>query len=297
MKHASVFQPSPGLAGLGLRRALIDALLAAPAGEVDFLELAPENWLGMGGSCHRRFDALAERYSLMCHGLSLSLGGAAHSPAVRRAWRALQAGILYLLIPLAAAASPPWQHWQQQTLDHYQHGRLQQATASARQALRYARRPPHDPHALALSLNNLGLMYKLQGQSARAERLFRQALPLVEASQGPHHPDTAGCLNNLATLLHAQQRHTEAEPLLLRVLAIREAALGPDHPDVALSLNNLGSHYFATGHPDQAEPLLQRALAIRRRTLPANHPDIARSEANLAALHRQRAGQPEKSAP
>lgn len=72
-----MFQPYPGLAGLGLRRELIDALLAAPAGQVDFLELAPENWLGMGGSSRRRFDALAERYPLVCHGLSLSLGGPA----------------------------------------------------------------------------------------------------------------------------------------------------------------------------------------------------------------------------
>ena len=67
----------PGLTGLGLRRELIDDLLAAPAGQVDFLELAPENWMEMGGSSRRKLDALAERYPLVCHGLSLSLGGPA----------------------------------------------------------------------------------------------------------------------------------------------------------------------------------------------------------------------------
>lgn len=69
--------PYPGRAGLGLRRELIDDLLSAPAGQIDFLELAPENWMEMGGSSRRRFDALAERYPLVCHGLSLSLGGPA----------------------------------------------------------------------------------------------------------------------------------------------------------------------------------------------------------------------------
>ncbi len=64
-------------AGLGLRRALLDDLLAAPAGSVDFLELAPENWLGVGGRLGRRFAELAERYPLVFHGLSLNIGGQA----------------------------------------------------------------------------------------------------------------------------------------------------------------------------------------------------------------------------
>ena len=42
---------------------------------VDFLEVAPENWIGIGGRFGRQFRALSERYPLVCHGLSLSLGG------------------------------------------------------------------------------------------------------------------------------------------------------------------------------------------------------------------------------
>lgn len=36
-------------AGLGLRRALLSELLAMQAGSVDFLECAPDNWIGVGG--------------------------------------------------------------------------------------------------------------------------------------------------------------------------------------------------------------------------------------------------------
>jgi uncharacterized protein (UPF0276 family) len=64
-------------AGLGLRRPLAAALLAAPAGAVDFLEVAPENWIGVGGRHGKAFAALAERHPVVCHGLSLSLGGPA----------------------------------------------------------------------------------------------------------------------------------------------------------------------------------------------------------------------------
>lgn len=62
-------------AGLGLRRALLPELLAMPAAAVDFLECAPDNWIGVGGAYGDGLAQLAERFPLACHGLSLSLGG------------------------------------------------------------------------------------------------------------------------------------------------------------------------------------------------------------------------------
>lgn len=62
-------------AGLGLRRALLDQLIEAPAGAFDFLECAPDNWIGVGGALGEKFEALSSRHPLSCHGLSLSLGG------------------------------------------------------------------------------------------------------------------------------------------------------------------------------------------------------------------------------
>ena len=65
----------PRSAGLGLRRALLDELIEAPAGAFDFLECAPDNWIGVGGALGERLAQLAARHPLSCHGLSLSLGG------------------------------------------------------------------------------------------------------------------------------------------------------------------------------------------------------------------------------
>lgn len=80
-----ILRPEAGLrpcVGLGLRRELIDDLLAPSASSassaatnIDFLEIAPENWLDMGGRTARRLRTCAERYPLVCHGLSLDLGG------------------------------------------------------------------------------------------------------------------------------------------------------------------------------------------------------------------------------
>ena len=62
--------------GLGLRRSLMGPLADAdnvPA-KVDFFEVAPENWIPVGGALGKRFRAFTDRYPFVCHGLSLSLG-------------------------------------------------------------------------------------------------------------------------------------------------------------------------------------------------------------------------------
>ncbi len=64
-------------AGLGLRRALLGPLTEQMPSCVDFMEVAPENWIGIGGILGNRFRALTEHYPFVLHGLSLSLGGPA----------------------------------------------------------------------------------------------------------------------------------------------------------------------------------------------------------------------------
>lgn len=61
--------------GLGLRRALIEPLSRATRPPVDFLEVAPENWIPLGGAERKTFRAFTERFPFVTHGLSLSLGG------------------------------------------------------------------------------------------------------------------------------------------------------------------------------------------------------------------------------
>jgi uncharacterized protein (UPF0276 family) len=61
-------------AGLGLRRPLLNQLLATPLQAVNFYEIAPENWIGMGGKSGKALRAMTERFDFICHGLSLSIG-------------------------------------------------------------------------------------------------------------------------------------------------------------------------------------------------------------------------------
>ncbi|GET33107.1 UPF0276 protein [Prolixibacter bellariivorans] len=60
--------------GLGLRRDIIEEFLDREVIQPDFIEFAPENWIGMGGYWGKKIRQAVEKYPVTCHGLSLSLG-------------------------------------------------------------------------------------------------------------------------------------------------------------------------------------------------------------------------------
>ena len=65
----------PTGAGLGFRRELLSALKTHVPEAIQFFEIAPENWIDMGGAYGRDLRGFTERYPFVLHGLSLSLGG------------------------------------------------------------------------------------------------------------------------------------------------------------------------------------------------------------------------------
>jgi len=73
MKHENTRYPVHG-AGLGLRRPIADQLMADPPADVDFMEVAPENWIHVGGALAKKLRFFTERYPFLIHGLSLSIG-------------------------------------------------------------------------------------------------------------------------------------------------------------------------------------------------------------------------------
>ena len=61
-------------AGLGLRRTLLGPLSSVTADDINFMEVAPENWMNVGGRLGKHFRSFTERFDFLCHGLSLSIG-------------------------------------------------------------------------------------------------------------------------------------------------------------------------------------------------------------------------------
>jgi len=63
--------------GLGLRWEFLEDVLDGPTVDVAFFEVSPENYLGRGGYYPSALERIAERYPIVTHGLTLSLGAIA----------------------------------------------------------------------------------------------------------------------------------------------------------------------------------------------------------------------------
>ncbi|MBQ4833252.1 DUF692 domain-containing protein [Pseudoalteromonas sp. MMG010] len=64
------------MVGLGLRREMLDELIVDVPTHIEFMEVAPENWLNLGGRYAKQFKTLTDANNFICHGLSLSIGSA-----------------------------------------------------------------------------------------------------------------------------------------------------------------------------------------------------------------------------
>ncbi len=60
--------------GIGFRKEIAEETLSLEGDKVSFLELAPENWMGLGGRFRELLLQAIEKFPLTSHGLSLSLG-------------------------------------------------------------------------------------------------------------------------------------------------------------------------------------------------------------------------------
>lgn len=63
-----------GQVGLGFRRDMLDELSEQVPEQIEFFEIAPENWMTLGGKFAKQLAYHAERTPFICHGLSLSIG-------------------------------------------------------------------------------------------------------------------------------------------------------------------------------------------------------------------------------
>jgi CHAT domain-containing protein len=134
------------------------------------------------------------------------------------------------------------------------------------------------------TLNNLAVLYVLQGKYAEAEGFHKRALEIFERASHPSPDDVAYVLDRLAIIKRDQGKYAEAEGLQKRALAIFEQAYGANHVVGAYYLNNLGTVLRLQGKYTEAEGLHRRALAKYEQALGANEPHVAEALNELALV-------------
>jgi tetratricopeptide (TPR) repeat protein len=121
------------------------------------------------------------------------------------------------------SAGIEWDTLNREAMDLYRAGKYDRAVVVAQKALQVAEQNVGPDHPdVATSLNNLGELYRTQGDYAKAEPLYKRSLAISEKALGPDHPSVATSLENLAALYRATKRDTEAEKLEVRAKRIRD---------------------------------------------------------------------------
>jgi len=140
---------------------------------------------------------------------------------------------------------------------------------------------------IATHLNNLAELYRIQGEYAKAETLYKKSLKIRKSLLVQDHPDIALTLHNLAALYYLQGKNTDAEPLFHESLKMWRTTLKPDHPLIARCLNNLALLYQSIGQYSDAEPLYISAIEICEKNPAENIENVAGYYSNLGGLYHQ----------
>src|SRR5215813_2683721 len=124
----------------------------------------------------------------------------------------------------------------------------------------------HDAVERACRLHEAALALYAEGNSQKAEPMFRRALRLLERAEGADHPDVAQVLNNLAAIHEDRCEYEAAERLYERSVRIMERAIDDGDTDIIRlrlqSWRNLGRIHQSQGRYDQAEAFFKQALNI-----------------------------------
>jgi tetratricopeptide (TPR) repeat protein len=179
----------------------------------------------------------------------------------------------------------------------------------------------------ALMLQNLGMLYSLQGRDQDALRFLNRAQDVLKTVPNPDPKvavellnatgilnyrlrnngkaetffnkalqaaqasgariDTTGILSNLGAVYVSQRKFKQAEEVLGRVLMIKEMDLGSAHPALIPTLHSIAVLYTETHRYAEAELQYQRALKILEPQSTSLAPQVASVLHQLSALYRR----------
>ncbi|MGI6419683.1 MAG: tetratricopeptide repeat protein [Thermoguttaceae bacterium] len=196
---------------------------------------------------------------------------------------------MLLLVGFARADTlADFQRLSQQFARQFDAGEYQQAEQTAL-ALRGLAEGPlrRAPVALGRALGMQARVVARQGRHEDAERLYQQAIAVLDSSGERGQSDLGIVLNGLGELYRQIARYGQAEPAYRRALEVWEKQLGPAHQNVAAAVYNLAAVNHAMGRYAEAEPLARRALEIDIKLHGPEHFDVASCLSLIGTLYHE----------
>lgn len=181
------------------------------------------------------------------------------------------AAFLAFATPAIAQAQPilgaeaEYQRVASQARAAYNAGRYSQALLIGRDAHAFAAAELGPDHILTLrALNDIAVIYQLQGNFDAALPLALEAAGKLERIAGPDHVETLNALGNLGQLQMARGDAAAAEPLLRRVLEGRTRTLGAGNEATLNAMLELAVFMKRQGRLRELGAQLDRAAATAR---------------------------------
>jgi CHAT domain-containing protein/tetratricopeptide (TPR) repeat protein len=179
-----------------------------------------------------------------------------------------------------------WAALDEQITPLVRQGRVNEATALAEEALRFAETTlGADDYRVGVSCIRLAHLYKNQSRFADAIPLFRRAHRMAEAAMGERDSTVVSLLNDLAISLLGDAQYEQAEEAFRRLVAIRDRPVQLWPEVFAESLNGLATALRHQAKYAEAEQQFQRALKVVEGRDPA--PVLGWTLNNLGLLYQQ----------
>lgn len=138
---------------------------------------------------------------------------------------------------------------------------------------------------VAASLNELGIILRIQGDSQGSIAYYERAISIAENTHGSIPPDfVATLLSNMGNTMRDSGDLVGARTQFEKSLNIFQETYGDSHIKVGTVLNNLGNLLRDLDEIQGARDHLERALKISEEAFGSEHPSVALSLNNLAIV-------------
>ncbi len=165
-------------------------------------------------------------------------------------------------------------------------GKHQEAKQQLTRALELYRALDPSSPMVAASLNAIGDVVRAEGDAAGSLKYHQDALALVVARLGEHHPDVALAQKNIGNVYWKQSELDTALSWYERALDLQKQALGEDSLEYVSTLNNVASVHIRQQKLAEAEGELRRVIAVMEDKLGPFHRDLYGRLNNLAVVLR-----------
>ena len=142
---------------------------------------------------------------------------------------------------------------------------------------------PHDHQLVALTYNNIGLVYFHRHEFDKSLQYYEKAREIEHSTLGSvDHFDYATTLSNIGLVHFEKGCYELALNFYQQALTIRERSLPAQHVQFSETYNNIGTVQEKLGDLHSALEMFEKALEVRLVALLPDHPSIAHSYNNLA---------------